>query len=332
MTVTTIANIALDIEKVNSYSIQETTAKSNLIESGIMVRTPEFDALADSTGKVIKMPYWNDLTGNDEILPTDGTTALALNGVTSAYDQAVINHRGAGFAVQDMVEELAKVMANDPNADPMKVIASRLGVFWALKHQTTLLSILKGIFADSSMSGLVSDITGQSTAATRTINADTIIDAEGKLGDMSGGLTAMMVHSATERKMRKDDLIDYIKPSDGGKELAYYAGKRLVINDLCPVGVDADAGKYTSYLFGQGAFAYGEATAKNPIETQRKAGEGVDELYTRRKFILHPRGVAFDGTPTGVSPTNTEFETGSNWTRKYDVKNIRIVAFKHLLA
>lgn len=328
MAVVTIGDIALDIEKVVSYSLQETTSSSNLIESGIIQRTSEFDDLANSTGTIIKMPYWNDLTGNDEVLPTDSTTALTLNTMSSAYDQAVINHRGVGFAVQDLVEELAKVQANDPNADPMKIIASRLGVFWAFKQQAALLSILKGIFADASMSALVSDIsTTTTTAATRTINADTLIDAEGKLGDKGGGLTAIMVHSATERKLRKDDLIDYVKPSEGGKPLAYYGDKRVIVNDLCPV----DTGAYTSYLFGAGAFAYGEGAAKNPLETQRKAGEGVDELYSRRKFILHPRGVAFDGNPTGVSPTNAEFETGSNWTRKYDAKNIRIVKFKHLL-
>jgi hypothetical protein len=33
-----------------------------------------------------------------------------------------------------------------------------------------------------------------------------------------------------------------------------------------------------------------------------------------------------------VSPTNTEFENGSNWTRVYENKNIRIVQFKHRIA
>lgn len=330
MTVLTISGIALDIEKVVAYGLQETTNNSNLIDSGIMVRDAQFDALANGTGTTVKMPYWNDLTGSSEVLPTDGTTGLTLNGMTSAYDQAAINHRGVGFAVQDLVKELAKVQANDPNADPMGIIASRIGKFWSYDYQTILLSILKGAFADSSMSELVLDISGESTAGTRTVNADTLIDAEGKLGDKGGLLTAIMMHSNTERKLRKDDLIDYVVPSQGGKPLAMYGDKRVIVNDSLPF---TTAGVYSSYLFGAGAIAYGEATPDYPaLETERKAGVGVDELYSRRKFILHPRGVAFDGNPTGVGPTNAEYEVSGNWTRKYEPKNIRIVQFKHKLA
>jgi hypothetical protein len=328
--IVTIGGLALDIEKVVAYGLQQTTNNSNLIDSGIMVRDAVFDGLANSTGTTAKMPYWNDLSGASEVLPTDGTTELTTDDISSGLDIAVINHKGKAFAVQDLVKELAKVQANDPNADPMGIIASRLGIYWANEYQTTLLSILKGAFADSSMSGLVLDISGESTAATRTANADTLIDAEGKLGDKGGILTAIMMHSATERKLRKDDLIDYVVPSQGGGQIAMYAGKRVIVNDSLPV---ATGNVYTSYLFGAGAIAYGEATPDYPaLESQRKALAGVDQLISRRKFLLHPRGVAFDGNPTGVSPTNAEFETSSNWTRKYENKNIKIVQFKHLLA
>lgn len=325
----TIGDLALDIEKVVSYGLQETVNNSNLVDSGIMVRSAEFDSIANSTGTTVKMPYWNDLEGDDEVLPTDGTTELTTDDLSTGLDIAVINHRGKAFAVQDLVKELAKTIANDPNADPMGIIASRLGIYWAYKYQTVLLSMLKGAFADSSMSDLVLDISAESTAGTRTANADTLIDAEGKLGDRGGLLTALMIHSATERKLRKDDLIDYVVPSQGGKALAMYGDKRIIVNDSLPF---TTAGVYTSYLFGAGAIGYGEATPDYPaLESQRKALAGVDQLISRRKFLLHPRGIAFDGSPTGVSPTNAEFETSSNWTRKYDAKNIRIVQFKHLL-
>jgi hypothetical protein len=48
--------------------------------------------------------------------------------------------------------------------------------------------------------------------------------------------------------------------------------------------------------------------------------------------VLHPRGVRWVGAPAGVSPTNTEFETGTNWSRVYDPKQIRIVQFVHKIA
>jgi hypothetical protein len=50
-------------------------------------------------------------------------------------------------------------------------------------------------------------------------------------------------------------------------------------------------------------------------------------LINRRRYILHPRGVKFtSASVAGDSPTNAELETGSNWTRVFENKNVRIVA------
>lgn len=330
-TIVSISGLPIDIEKVVSYGLEQTTYNSNLVECGIMVRDAEFDALAASTGTTVKMPFWKDLAGDSEVLPTDGTTKLATSDIGAGLDAAAINHRGKAFKVNDLVKELAKVQANDPNADPMAVIASRIGIYWAGEYQKILLACLKGAFAATSMAGNVLDISGETAAADRTINADTIIDAEGKLGDKGANLAAIMVHSATERKLRKDDLIDYIKPSEGGKPIAYYGNKRVIVNDELPV--DATNGIYTTYLFGEGAVALGEATPDYPaLETDREALAGNDILISRRKNLIHPRGIKFKGNPTGVSPTNTEFGTGTNWERAYEPKNIRIVQFKHKIA
>ena len=330
MAVVTIGGLPIDIEKVVSYGLEQTTYNSSLVECGVMVRNEEFDELANSTGTTVKMPYWKDLKGDSEVLPTDGTTELETASIDTGLDAAVINHRGKAWAVQDLVKELAKTMKNDPNADPMAIIASRIGIYWAGEYQKMLLHILKGAFAASNMSDLVLDITEETSAATRTINADTLIDAEGKLGDRGSNLQAIMMHSNTERKLRKDDLIEYIKPSEGGKRLAYYGDKRIIVNDELPI---ATGGIYTTYLFGPGAVALGEATPDYPaLETDRKAKAGVDEIISRRKNIIHPRGIKWKGSASGVSPTNNEFAVGTNWERAYEPKNIRIVQFKHKIA
>ena len=340
-TIVTIGNLPIDLEKVASYSLEETTYNSSLVSCGIMARDAEFDDVAAGTGTTGKMPFWKDLSGDSEVLPTDGNTQLATSDIGAGLDACAINHRGKAFKVNDLVKELAKVQAKDPNADPMAIIANRLGVYWAGEYQRILLAILKGAFAATSMSGLVLDVTGENAAADRTINAETLIDAEGKLGDRGSGLQAIMMHSDTERKLRKDDLIDYIKPSEGSKPIAYYGDKRVLVNDELPVEtveVGQDSNKttktiFTTYLFGPGAVALGEATPDYPeLEKAREALKGNDILITRRKNIIHPRGIKFKGSPAGVSPTNAEFAVGTNWERAYEPKNIRVVQFKHLLA
>jgi hypothetical protein len=329
--ITLVVDIALDIEKVLSYSFEESTTKSALIQSGIVERNAMFDDLVASSGSLINMPYWTDLPQGSQVLPNDGTSTLLTRKIQSGLDKATVNHRGDAFAVNDLVAQLALTMKNDPNADPMKVIAQRLSSYWIQEYQLTMLSILEGIFGAASMAGNSHDITSGSGAAARTINGSTLIDAEGKLGDAGSKLTGLMVHSATERKMRKDDLIDYIPDSEGKPVIAMYQGKRVIVDDSCPVST----GDYTSYLFGQGAFANGEDT--NPtyplLETDRVKLAGTDVLITRRKFMLHPRGVAFqDVANAGDSPTNAEYEDQRNWVAAYDLKNIRIVEFKHKLA
>ena len=56
-------------------------------------------------------------------------------------------------------------------------------------------------------------------------------------------------------------------------------------------------GVYTTYLFGQGAIAYGIGNPEGHVATEtdrdRKKGSGVNYLINRRCFIMHPRGIAW---------------------------------------
>jgi hypothetical protein len=126
----------------------------------------------------------------------------------------------------------------------------------------------------------------------------------------------------------KQGLIDFKEDRDGNPTLPYYMGKRVIVDDGMPVAT----GVYTSYLFGAGAIGYADGGAPTPTETDRDSLAGEDILINRRHFVMHPRGVAWVGTATGVAPTNAEVAVGTNWNRRYENKNIRIVQFKHKLA
>jgi hypothetical protein len=139
------------------------------------------------------------------------------------------------------------------------------------------------------------------------------------------------VHSATLNLMLKDDLIDFVKPSDGSDDIPTYLGKRVVVDDSLPVS----SGNYTSYIFGPGAIGYAEGSPKVPTETERQAlvGGGTDILVNRRKFVLHPRGIRWTGSPgSAPTPTNTDLETANKWTKVWETKQIRIVRFIHKIA
>lgn len=299
----------------NPYTTQRTTQLSELFNSGIISTVPELNLLGQRGGTTIAMPFWNDLTGAEEIL--SDTTPLGVDKITSAQDVAVLHARGKAWGVNDLAKALS-------GSDPMAEIGDMVAMYWARRWQIMLISELKGIFTGATLNANKSDISGNAGAA-GVVSADTIVDAIYKLGDAAGGLSAFIMHSAVVAKLVKDDLIDYENDSNGQPTLPRYLGKRVIVDDGMPVS----SGVYTSYLFGQGAIGLGEGNAPVPTETDRDSLQGEDILINRRHFVLHPRGVKWVGTPSGVSPTNAELEVGANWTRVYDAKNVKIVQFTH---
>ncbi len=303
-------------EVFNPYVIERTAELSALVKSGIVVRNPELDKLATAGGKLINMPFWKDLTGDDEVLSDNG--ALTPGKITSGQDVAALLMRGKAWSVND----LAKALSGD---DPMRAIGDLVAEYWARRRQKTLISVLKGIFSSSSMSGNVHDISSELEGAAK-ISGSSFIVAKNKLGDASDKLTAVMMHSAVFTALEQQNLISYIPNSQGVVEFPTYMNKRVIVDDGCPIESDV----YTTYLFGEGAIGEGNGSAPVPTETDRDSLAGEDILINRQHFILHPRGVKFtNSSVVGESPTNAELENQANWNRVYENKNIRIVAFKH---
>ncbi len=309
-------------EVFNPYVIQRTAALSALSQSGIISNNPELDRLALAGGKLINMPFWDDLGGEDEVLDDADDWALSPDKITSGQDVAALYMRGKAWAVND----LAKALSGD---DPMAAIGDLVAAYWARRRQALMFSMLKGVFASASMAGNLHDISaGAGDAA--LIGGATFLDANQKMGDAKAKLTAVGMHSAVATYLAKKDLIDTIPDSEGKPTIKIFQGKQVIEDDGCPyTGSGADM-VFTSYLFGQGAIGLGNGAAPEPTETDRDKLAGTDILINRQHFVLHPRGVQWTNTTVaGKSPSNTEVALAANWSRVYENKNIRIVCFKH---
>jgi hypothetical protein len=312
---TRIADVIVP-EVFNPYVIERTAQLSNLVKSGIIVKDVSLDALAKSGGRLLNMPFWKDLDGDDEVLNDNG--ALTPGKIQASKDVAALLMRGKAWGVND----LAKALSGD---DPLKAIGDLVAEYWARQEQKTLLSMLKGVFASPTMAGNVHNISAL-TGGAEKINGTSFIDAKTKLGDAADKLTAVMMHSTVFAELEKQNLIQYIPNSQGVVEFPTYLNRRVIVDDGCPVDVDV----FTTYLFGQGAIGQGDGEAPVPTETDRDSLAGEDILINRRHYLLHPRGVKFtDVSVAGSSPSNNELATADNWNRVYENKNIRIVAFKH---
>jgi hypothetical protein len=334
MAKTAVADIIIPTE-FEKYAIERTAELSRFGESGIVEMAPEFDELAAGGGREVKMPFWKDLTATRQLL--SDSASLTVNKVTSDQDIARIHNDAQVWSVN----HLSKVISGD---DPMQAIVDLVAGYWARTDEGLIISALKGVFAAGSMSANLLAIHSESiaaqTSATR-LNGSTFVDACAKLGDAADRLTAVAMHSGTEAALRKLDLIDFIPDSEGKAMLRTFQGRRVVVDDTLPTRAGSTDGTvYTTYLFGQGAFAKGVAPLDGTplqggfgtegVELARVPLDSDSVLINRRRYICHPRGVKFtSASVAGDSPTNAELETGSNWTRVWEAKNVRLVAITH---
>ena len=312
-----ISNIIVP-EIFNQYVINRTTEKSALVRSGIIVTNPELDALAKAGGTLINMPHFNDLGGQSQLL--SDTTPLTVNGLTTGKDVARLHLRGNAWGANELAGALA-------GADPMNAIVDQVADFWAQDQQRMLIATLNGVFASATMADLVHDISAEATD--NKFSTKAFLAAQFKLGDAYAHLTALGVHSAVFQYMNELDLIETDRDSNGNI-ISRYRGFEVVVDDNTPY--DEQTGVFTTYLFGKGAIGYGEGVPVTPTETDRDSLQGDDILINRRSFVLHPRGIKWTETNVDdITPSNAEIADGTNWTRVYDKKKIRVVAFKHKL-
>ncbi|WP_037355789.1 major capsid protein [Selenomonas sp. FC4001] len=326
---TTLADVIVP-ELFTPYTVQKTMELSALFQSGIIAHSPEFDRLASEAAPVHNMPFFEDLTGDSENV-VEGTDLTAAK-ITSKMDVSTTIRRAKAWSATDLSAALA-------GKDPMAAIGSLVAGFWARDMQKELINELNGVFgsytADSTtvtpLEDHILDISG-GTGAAANISASAFIDACQLLGDAQGQLTAVAMHSATKAYLKKQNLIQTERDSTD-VEFDTYQGRRVIVDDGCPVA----NGVYTTYLFGNGAIAYGNGSpvgfVPTELDREKRKGSGVDYLINRKTFILHPRGIKFTGAVRANQETvsRAELANAQNWQRVYEPKAIRMVCFKHKL-
>ncbi len=318
--VTASGDLEVIPEIFRPYEIEKTSELSAFFQSGVIQNMPEL-TLPPNGGDTVRMPFWQDLAGDDQVL--DSSTDLNVAKFTTEEDKAVLQARALVYGATDLAAALA-------GSDPVKALASLYGAKWARRMQTLLIQMLTGAMAV--VTDNVLDISGLSGTAS-VFDNDAFVDANQKLGDNKDKLVAVAMHSAVEALIAKNDDIDTVRDSDGQVVYKSYMGKRLIIDDGMPVS----GGVYTAYLFGEGAVGYAEGKPKVPLEIDREAllNGGEEYLISRRHFVMHPRGVKWDpasGVPAKDAPSNAELADSGNWTQAYESQNIRIVQFKFKIA
>lgn len=316
---------SLPPEVWNAYVTENSVEMNVFVRSGVItVGNPVLQGLLNGGGNTTNVPFWKDLTQTDIAAPTsdDPGSLLTAKKITSDKQVAVRLARAQAWAAADLVSEIA-------GSDPMIRIASRVGNYWNGQLTRKLLSIILGIDADSVAShqgDLIEDISVQTTPdATNLIHAEAVIDAKQTMGDHSGSLVAMAMHSVPFSRLQKNNLIDFIVDgvNENAVRIPFYNGLAVVVDDILLPDTSDTEDVYSTYLFGTGAFAYATGSARVPVEVEREAlqgdGGGVETLVSRVSDSLHPFGYKYTSlSVAGETPTNAELDGAGDWDRVID--------------
>lgn len=303
--------------------------KTAFFDSGIVTRNALLDSLASGPGKLAELPFWNDLDGSVEVnYSNDNPASIATPQKIAQGEQiarkAFVNQ---GWQAADLASELAM------GGTAMEAIRAKTDRYFARQWQRRLIAATNGLLADNvaaNSGDMVVNVASQSIAgqsATTRFNRDAFTEAAFTMGDAKSGLTAIAVHSAVHKQMVKNDDIVYIPDSQGQLTIPTYMGLRVIVDDGMTVTAGTTDGFiYTSVLFGAGAFGYGVGSPEVPVEIEREAaqgnGGGIETLWMRNTWILHPFGFQQTGTPAGESYTNAELAGAGAWSRVLDRKLI----------
>lgn len=305
------------------YQQEEIQDRNALVTSGLMVTNNAIQTEFAKGGKTIDLPFFGDLTGDSQIL--DDTTGLIADTLDGDVQTGVRKGRAKAWKSSDLAADLA-------GSDPMQAIARRTGQYWVREMQKTAISVLKGLFASGGPLASSHAVGGNSTE----LSQSAMVSGIAKLGDAGESLTGIMMRSAVFYSLMDLDLI--VPASKTSQldtrlsaerlELGTYLGRPVFVDDTLPMDVGAGTGGkdvHHTYFFGPGAFAFANAPAKTPVETDRDSLKGIDYLINRTHYMIHPNGISWVGNAAGNSPSNTELSTGTNWAKVFtDDRNIRV--------
>lgn len=334
----------IDVEVYQAIEPENTPEQTAFWESGIVVRSPQMDALAVEAAELATLPFWRDLDSSVEPnYSSDGDNEAVPKKIVQGSQACKRVSLNNGWSARDLTNEMTMGMT------AMERIKARTSAYWVRQWQKRLIAATVGIYNANIRAsnagidtgfGLTNDMvvdisidTGPGTAV-NFFDAEAFTTARFTMGDAVEDLAAILCHSVIYAQMVKENLIDFIQPSANSPRIPLYQGHRVIVDDSSPVVATTTGGglRYTTVLFGKAAFAYGEGTPTTPVEVYRNPlagdGAGEEQLWERKTWLIHPFGHsnlnATNSAASGLWQNLADTKLGTNWKRNLYRKNVPI--------
>lgn len=310
-------------ENMASYTNERSVKVTRLWRSGAVFTDGTIQAMANSGGVTVQLPFWKDIGTPDPNLSSDNNNKAVPLTVSAAKQVARICQLNQAWGAMDLAVEVA-------GSDPLVAVNEKTNDYWAEVFQKRAVASIAGVIADS-VANHDSDLVVNGAG---TWDAGEFIDAQDTMGDHADKLSVLIMHSKIRGVLAKGDLITYERDSSSNARISYYQGYPIIVDDEMTVeGTGADA-VYTTLILGEKVIAAASGTPKVPLEAERSAldgdGGGSEVLVSRVSPIIHPVGYAWnEGTIAGAQPTAAELADASHWTRVVsNRKSVPFAAYK----
>ena len=326
-----------DEEVFTDMMQEEDFWRNEIAASGIVQQDSTIMDLIGSKGNVATIPIYKPLNVFDEnmaALNNDGLTDNTPVEISGDKQTCMLIQRMKAFKAKDFTKELT-------GADPLGLVKNKIANYYKQVWEVELMNIANAVLGVEALADHVTDlsVTSGTIAGKNLIDETTIIDAEQKaLGDMAGGLGLAIMHSKIFAKYKKLEFVEYDKYTVGGAikqdiTLPTINGKAVLVTDYYTIDTKVTGFPvYKTYLFGEGAFLSADKTNyENQYSTNYdpETSAGIDKFYTKQGKVLHPNGLslAVDNIAK-ESPTQAELGKSSNWSLKFNSKNVKMGLIK----
>ena len=295
--------------------------------------------------KIAELENAKALTGNPDILnlfSSGSSVGYARVIMRGALDGGALNYDGA----TDINPDPAKVFEqgvvvvgrakgwvekdftyDSGGGDFMDSVARQVAEYKDFIDMGVLRSTLAGIYSMTGAENLVFvnshtlDITGDAAVGGKITPVALNNAAFKACGANKKNFTVVLMHSNVATTLENLNLLEFMKYTDKNgitREIALgtWSGKLVIVDDALPTRVSGNDTIYTTYILGEGAFAYEDIGVKNAYELARdpKTNGGQDTLYMRSRKVFAPYGISYEKqSQVSSSPTDKELADGENW-------------------
>lgn len=326
--VTTLADIlgprGAYVPIVESFMVVDPVESTHFFQSGVLAGgDPRIQAILNAAAVEAAIPFWNPIDASIEPnYSNDVYEDIATpRNVTTGLQKGRIAFLNEGFGAMRLVKAISQ-------QDPLAYVASVIDNYWARQAERRLIATALGIYNDNigatdqyhTQNDMVVDAGGPFTA-------DAWIDVQAQLGDKLGVYGVAAMHRMVYTQMQKANMIDFVTDDVQKVQIPTFQGSRIVVDNGMPIFGASGSRKSLVVFFGPGAIGYASETPSDDMEYDRQPdrgnGGGVDVVWTRRNYIMHPLGYTFtsavitgNGTETRpASASWADLANATNWNR-----------------